>query len=293
MFSFFACLMAHAQDNPTYSGSRSVGDSIIVMDATGHVYRIPATMDNDSQEWQDSDYASENMQPQSGKKRHIQRIDREVMKSVFVPKGTWMFGGNVSYSEYDGDNINMLVLNNVDGKGYTFSASPYFGYFIKNNLAIGGRFTYNRQYINLGNLDLNLGEDFNINLDHLYYLAHKYDGAAFLRSYMPLGRSKIFAFFAETRLGYAYSQGKNSTGTGTTYDGTYEVEHNLQLGFCPGLTAFATDFMACEVSMNVMGVNYKWTKQVSNQVETGTRHSGGANFKINLFSINIGMTIYL
>ena len=33
--------------------------------------------------------------------RRIQRIDREVQKQVFIPKGTWMAGGSVSYSEHD------------------------------------------------------------------------------------------------------------------------------------------------------------------------------------------------
>ena len=28
--------------------------------------------------------------------RRIQRIDREIQKTVFIPKGTWMAGGTVS-----------------------------------------------------------------------------------------------------------------------------------------------------------------------------------------------------
>ena len=69
--------------------------------------------------------------------------------------------------------------------------------------------------------------------------------------------------------------------------------HSIQLGFCPGLTAFTTDFMAVECSVGVMGLQYKWKNQKTNQVEKGTSRSGGANFKINLLSINLGMTFYL
>ena len=94
-------------------------------------------------------------------------------------------------------------------------------------------------------------------------------------------------------LTYGYAQGKNSTGSGVTYDGTYQTSHNLEIGFAPGITAFVTDFAAAEVSMGIMGFDFKWQDQKTNQVETGKRRTSSGNFKINLFSINIGMTFYL
>ena len=42
-------------------------------------------------------------------KRAIERIDRDVQKAVFVPKGTWMVGGTISYSEHDEGNLNYLI----------------------------------------------------------------------------------------------------------------------------------------------------------------------------------------
>ena len=33
--------------------------------------------------------------------RSMQRIDREIQKTVFIPRGTWMAGGTVSYSEHN------------------------------------------------------------------------------------------------------------------------------------------------------------------------------------------------
>ena len=221
------------------------------------------------------------------------RIDREIMKSVFIPKGQWMAGGTVSYSEHDEDNLNFLVLKDVQGLGYTFSVSPYVGYFFKDNVSAGMRFGYNRTYLNMENFDLNLGEDFNISLKNLYYLEHKYEVSGFLRTYTPIGKSKIFGLFNEVRLTYGYSEGKNSTGSGTEYDGTFERAHNLQLGIAPGMTAFVTDWSAVEVSVGVMGYNFKWQDQKTNQIESGKRRTSSGNFKINLFSINIGMTFYL
>lgn len=222
-----------------------------------------------------------------------QRIDREIMKTVFIPKGSWMAGGTVSYSEHEEDNLNFLVLKDVNALGYTFSISPYAGYFFRDNMAAGIRFSYNRTYLDLGNLDLNLGEDFNINLEDWFYLEQKYQIGGFLRTYMPIGKSKVFGLFNEMRLNYGYAAGKNSTGSSTEYDGTYEQIHSLQIGFAPGLTAFVTDWSAVEVSMGVMGFNFDWVHQKTNQVETGFRRTSSGSFKINLFSINIGMTFYL
>ena len=85
--------------------------------------------------------------------RSMQRIDREIQKMVFIPKGTWMAGGAVSYSEHDESNLNFLVLKNVEANGYNFSVSPYFGYFFRDNVAFGGRFAYSRNHLDLGNFE--------------------------------------------------------------------------------------------------------------------------------------------
>ena len=226
-------------------------------------------------------------------RRHIQRIDRDLMKRVFIPKGQWMTGATFNYQEWDTENINLLVLKNMELEGHTFSASPYFGYFLANNFCLGGRYNYHRDYFFLGQFDLNLGEDFNISLEDLYYLEHTHEVAAFGRYYQPLDRKNIFAFFSEVRAIYAYSVGKNTTGSGKEFDGSFERAHTLQLAFCPGMTAFVTDFMAAECSIGIMGLKYRWKNQTTNRVESGTSKSGGMNFKFNLLSINLGVTFYL
>ena len=59
------------------------------------------------------------------------------------------------------------------------------------------------------------------------------------------------------------------------------------------MTAFITDRSAVEVSVGVMGFSFKWIDQKTNQIEEGHQRVSSGNFKINLFSINIGMTFYL
>lgn len=226
-------------------------------------------------------------------RRKIKRVDRDMLRSVFIPKGEWLLGGTINYQEWDTENINILVLKNIDFEGHVFSATPYFGYFVANNLAIGGRYNYHREYFYLGKFDLNLGEDFNISLEDLYLLQHTHEASIFMRNYMSLGKSNIFGVFGEVRASYARSTGKNTTGSGTEYDGSYGHTNTISLSICPGMTVFATDFLAAEASIDIMGLKYRWRDQTTNRVENGSSRSGGANFKFSLLSINLGLTFYL
>lgn len=237
-------------------------------------------------------------------KRHIQRVDRSAVKAVFVPKGLWMMGATVNYRQWDNESENLLVLKDLNMDGHSLSVSPAVGFFVKNNVAIGLRYNYGRNYFFLGNMDLNLGEDFNISLEDLYYMEHRHTGSFFIRNYMSLFGSKILGCFSEIRASYIHTTGMNTTGRRdeaaglNTLDGTYERINTVQLGFSPGICVFVTDYAAVETSIGVLGVDYQWGKFKNLhpgdlKYEYGKRKGGGANFRFNLFSINIGMTFYL
>lgn len=218
--------------------------------------------------------------------------DRGIKPTLFVPKGTWMGGTTFSYTEMSGDDYQFLVLDNIKGEGYTFKISPYAGYFFRDNMAAGVRLGYNRTYMDLGNIDIDLGDDLTFDIKDYSYLEHKYTAAGFLRTYLGLGNSKIFGFFNEVRLTYGFGQGKTLSGTGDDLTGTYQRSHSFQIGITPGLTAFVMNNMAVEVSVNVMGLDFDWVKQTTNQVEKGSYRKSSADFKINIFSINIGLCTY-
>lgn len=236
---------------------------------------------------------AEQLWDRSQKKRKIERVPRNMLKQTFIPKGQWLVGATINFSEWDTDNYNLTVLKNVDIEGHTFSTSPYFGYFVAKNLAIGGRYHYTRNYFYLGKFDLNLGEDFNIKLEDIYYLGHTHTIDFFVRPYIPLSKSNTYGAFVDIRAGYAHSTSKNSTGSGADYDGSFTKANTIQLNVCPGASVFATDFLAVEASIGIMGLKYRWVDQKTNQVETGRVRSGGANFRFNFLSINIGLTFYL
>ncbi len=220
-------------------------------------------------------------------------IRRDAMKTVFIPKGQWMLGVQVAWNQWNNDNLNYLILKDINFEGYTFSAGPYLGYFFRDNLAVGTRFSYKRYYFNMAELDLNLGEDLNISLKDLYYLQHNYKTTAFLRYYMPIGRSKIFGLFGELQLNYTYSEGRNTTGSKETLTAVYESCNEMELGLAGGAVVFLTDYLSSEIMLNVGGYHVKWGDQNTNNIEHGKVSNSGANFRINLFSIKFGVTYYL
>lgn len=219
-------------------------------------------------------------------------FDRGLSNGLFVRKGTYMGGVTFSYSEHSDRNYQLMILDEVDSRGYTFKVSPYFGYFIKNNVALGGRFMYNRTFTDLGNLKLNLGDDMTFEVSDARYLEHLCTGSFFIRTYMPLGNNKIFGLFNEAFVGYGYGQGKNQTGTGKDLSGTFQTIQKLQIGFSPGLSAFVSNFAAVEVSIGMLGWNAKWINQTTDQIEMGYRRTSQASFKVDIFSINIGVNLY-
>ncbi len=224
---------------------------------------------------------------------HARKVfDREIKNTLFVPKGMWTGGISFSYSEIMGDNYKLMVLDDVTGEGYTFKISPHVAYFIKNDIAVGFRADYKRSYINLGKVNLDLGDDLEFDISDYSYLSHGVSTTGFIRTYMSLGKSKIFGFFNELSLTYGYSQGKTISGTGKDMSGTFQKINHFQIGSTPGLTAFVMNNLAVEVSVDILGLDFQWINQKTNQVESGSFRKSSADFSINLFSINLGICTY-
>ncbi|MDE5930789.1 MAG: hypothetical protein K2H03_09940, partial [Muribaculaceae bacterium] len=49
---------------------------------------------------------------------------RDLEQVAFVPKGQWIAGVSVSYSQSSQDNYQFLVFENLSGDTYTFKVSP-------------------------------------------------------------------------------------------------------------------------------------------------------------------------
>ncbi len=216
------------------------------------------------------------------------------LSHTFIPKGLWMVGGSFSYATHTNDDYSLVLANGIDSYGYNFKVSPIVTYAIAKNVVVGGRFAYNRNLFRIDNSDLVFGDPddggFQMTMDNYHLVAHGFTAMAILRQYIPLGTNQRFAIFNEVQLEGGYSQTKN------TYDvpvqGTYATTSNIALNLSPGVTAFATDRLAVEVSVGILGLSHSNTKQTHNQVSIGEIENNGLNFKINILAINFGVAYY-
>lgn len=222
------------------------------------------------------------------------KYDRGIEMKTFIPKGQWMVGATFSYNEHVDDNFEFLsVLKDIESTGYTFKVTPLVSYFIRDNISIGGRFSYSRSFTDLGNLSLELGDDLSFDVENYKATSNTYSAAIFLRTYLNLGDSKRFGLFNEARVTYGYSESNSSSGAGVDLSGMYQLKNNLNIGVAPGITCFINDFVAAEASVGIAGLNFNWYDQTKDQVYKGKRSASSANFKINLLSIDLGIVFYL
>ena len=213
------------------------------------------------------------------------------IRTEFTPKGQWVFGGSISYSTHTNNNYSFLIIEDIKSTGYQFKVTPLVGYSYARNSLVGVRFGYSRGFTELDNASLSI-----TSLDNAFYysLKHSYNVEALWRKYIPLGRNnKRFALFAEVGLAMGGSQSKLAAGPSNAISGTYATSFDVALGVNPGISAFLTNNMAIEVNIGVLGLNYSNTRQVSNQVVTGSISSSQMTFKVNIFSIGLGASFYL
>ncbi len=223
----------------------------------------------------------------------VRRQNRGIanIRTEFVPKGQWVFGGSVSYSTHSNNNYTFLIVEDIQSNGYQFKISPLVGYAYSKNSLVGVRFGYSRGLTELDNASLSI-----TSLDNAFFysLKHSYNVEALWRNYIPLGKgNKRFALFAEVSLAMGGSQSKLASGPQQSLSGAYASSFDISLGVNPGISAFLTNNMAIEVNIGVLGFSYSNTRQITNQVVTGTTSASQMNFKINIFSIGLGASFYL
>ncbi len=211
----------------------------------------------------------------------------------FIPKGQWITGVSVSYSQSSQDNYQFLIIENINGDTYSFKVSPMLMYCFKDNIAAGGRFSYSRSRTSLSKADVILASDTEYNIDNLYSINHNYSTIAAFRNYISLGNNHRFGIFNEIQLEIGGGQSKICNGTGNDLTGTYSRNFNLSVGLAPGFVMFLNNYSAIEVNVGVLGFNYRNSKSTTDQVYVAHSDSKSANFKINLFSIMFGVAFYL
>lgn len=211
----------------------------------------------------------------------------------FIPKGQWITGVSVSFSQSDQDNYQFFIVEDISGDVYTFKVSPMLMYCFKDNLCASGKMAYTRTRTRLDQARMILDSESDYSIDNLYQISHNYSAMACFRNYISLGHSHRFGFFNEVQLQFGGGESKIINGRGQDLTGTFDKSWNMNIGLAPGMVMFLNNYAAIEVNVGVLGFNYSHTTSRTDQIYAATRESKQANFKINLFSITFGVAFYL
>lgn len=223
----------------------------------------------------------------------LEQFSRKIEQRTFVPKGQWIAGLNVSFSQSDQNNYSFLIVEGIDGDTYSFKASPMVCYMFKNDMGVGGKLEYSRSRIRMDNADIVLDSETDYSNENLYNISQGFSGMAIFRNYINLGRSKRFGIYNEVQLKLGYSESKLCNGVGTDFTGTFSRSYSTGLAVAPGLVVFLSNYSALEVNVGVLGFNYSYTKQITDRVKVAHLHSKSANLRLNLLSISFGVAFYL
>ena len=222
-----------------------------------------------------------------------EQFRRGLDQYTFIPKGQWLTGVNVSFSQGSYDDFQFFIVENINGDNYSFKLSPMVMYCFKDNMAAGGRLSYKRSLIKVDGANVIMDSESSYDVDNLYSLSHSYSGMACFRNYFSFGRNKRFGMFAECQLEFGGGESKLCNGSGDDVTGTFERSYSLNLGVAPGLLMFLNNYSAIEVNVGVLGFGYTHTKSITDQIYIANRNSKSANFRVDLFSISFGVVFYL
>lgn len=220
-------------------------------------------------------------------------FSRGLEHSVFLPKGQWITGISVNYTQSHQNNYQFLVLENLNGDSYSFKVSPMLMYGFANNMAGGGRFAYERTMNTLDTGNLIIDSETSYDIDNLYTVSQNYYAMLAGRYYISLGNNTRFGMFNELQLQLGGGQSKLMSGSDSDLTGTYEKNFNLNVGLAPGMVMFLNNYSAIEVNVGLLGFGYTHTRSTTDRIYEANRKSKNANFKVNLFSISFGMAFYI
>lgn len=222
-----------------------------------------------------------------------EEFKRNLEQISFVPKGQWITGVSVNYSQSSQDNYQFFIIENLNGDTYSFKVSPMLMYAFKDNLAAGGKFTYTRQRTKLDQARVVIDSETEYDVDNLFSISHNYSAMAAFRNYISFGTSTRFGMFNEVQLQFGGGESKLCNGSGDNLTGTFERTYSVNVGVAPGLVMFLNNYSAIEVNVGVLGFNYSHTKATTDRIYVANRNYNSANLRINLFSITFGVVFYL
>ena len=235
---------------------------------------------------------------QSGKGIEARRIDRQISSgSIFGYEGEYTVGVTASYGTLSSEDSSFWVfLDNINLAGTLTTVKPFFGYFYRDNRCVGARLGYQYMDGNLGNIDLDLGDqnDISMSLGGMHLRNNSYSASLFHRSYIAIDNKGQFGLFAEIEASAQFGNGEFVNGTGSAAKYTRNKNMKYELGFNPGIAAYIFPNVCTTVSIGLGGVQYTSIRQYDDAGnKIGARDASKMQFRLNVADINFGMVMHL
>lgn len=134
----------------------------------------------------------------------------------------------------------MLILDHINLDGTMAQVNPFVGYFYRDNNMVGLRLGYRHIGMGLGNLEVDLGSqnDLDISLDNMDYSGNAYSFGLFHRSYTGIDPKGSFGLFAELELSGMIGRSDFSYLVGDTPKSTHSKSFKMNISFNPGVAVY-------------------------------------------------------
>ena len=225
------------------------------------------------------------------------RIDRRIDRNKFAYKGEVALGITASFGTISSEDTDlMLILDHINLDGTMAQVNPFVGYFYRDNNMVGLRLGYRHIGMGLGNLEVDLGSqnDLDISLDNMDYSGNAYSFGLFHRSYTGIDPKGSFGLFAELELSGMIGRSDFSYLSGDTPKSTHSKSFKMNISFNPGVAVYIFPNVCGTLSFGLGGIQYtSVTQKDAEGHKIGSRKASNMKFKLNIAAINVGMTIHL
>ena len=197
-------------------------------------------------------------------------------------KGKKFIGGQISFN--GNDNSYLDTINKREDHQFEIQIMPNYGYFIKDNLAVGANLNFGTSNSSSSDGNINYPPGTTSKSHSIIYGI-----GGFARYYKKI--TDNFLFFLNGGISYSYETGRLEQ-TSYTHPAPPVLEiqtNNISFGAYPGLVYFITPKLGIETGLG--NLNYNISSSKNKTILNGNK-TVSDNYGINLNTLSFGLSYY-